>query len=89
MTVKDICSIINSAYQIKKWPGEYRIYSKTDIVFIYCDNFGKPEYYVYETSGKRNMLSDADSKMLHALIDNRYAQMYQNLHRTTAKTNSK
>ena len=75
MTVEDVFSVVMHAHLIKKWPGEYRIYSKDNIVFIYCDQIGLPVYYVYTVDGKQYPFSDFESKMLSAIIEERYVRL--------------
>lgn len=89
MTVKEICSVIKNASQIKKWPGEYRVYSDTDIVFIYCDAAGRAVTYMYDTTGTRYPISGADSKTVTALLNNRYAQLTQTALRSAATVKCK
>ncbi len=89
MTVKDIYSVIKNANLIKKWPGEYRVYSDTDIVFIYCDASGRPVSFMYETTGVRYPISVADSKTVTALLNNRYARLTRTIVRSAAAVKSK
>ena len=75
MSVEEVYNIVTRAHQIKKWPPEYRIYSDVGIVFIYCDDIGMPQYYVYHTDGTRRQFSDFESKMLSTKIENRYVEL--------------
>lgn len=84
MTVKDVFTTINSAHQIKKWPGEYRVFSKKNTVFIYCDESGLPKCFVYETNGFQHPLTDAESRIISFLIEGRYTLLCQEAQRAMA-----
>ena len=77
MTVEDVLNIVIRATLIKKWPGEYRVYSEKGIVFIYCDIAGMPTHYVYSTDGKQYPFSEFESKMLSQKLESRYVALCQ------------
>ena len=85
MTVTDLFSVIINAHQIKRWPNEYRVYSKTNIAYIYCDKLGNPTHYIYHTNGVPNKLSADESKIISTLLGERYALLYQNASRAKTK----
>jgi hypothetical protein len=89
MTVKDVFTTINSAHQIKKWPGEYRVYSKENTVFIYCNESGLPKCFVYEINGFQHPLTDAESKIVNLLVNGRYTLLCQEAQRAMAAIRTK
>ncbi|MBQ2017766.1 MAG: hypothetical protein II208_04565 [Alphaproteobacteria bacterium] len=75
MTVEELFKVINSARQIKKWPGEYRIYSPGKTVFIYRDEKGLPKNYVSHTNGTAHPLTDAESHIIDYLVNSVYGML--------------
>jgi hypothetical protein len=89
MTVKDVFTTINSAHQIKKWPGEYRVYSKENTVFIYCNEAGLPKCFVHEINGFQHPLTDAESKIVNLLVNGRYSLLCHEAKQATTSVKTK
>lgn len=75
MTYQQLLEIIKNAHTIKKWPNEYRIYSKGGFGIVNCDKDGQAKSFVTNLDGALYHFNATEQKTVQSAINLRNQQI--------------